>query len=124
MMAQRITIAAITFLPAAALALTDTGAPTWMLCLAVVFVIGTLLGLACCMLSSQISRREERIERLRREGPWTNRARRRPKVNCVRYTRIMRTWLRFWNRDMQGDAGRCGGRSVHMKGELSATNAG
>lgn len=60
MYTQRIALATITFLSAATLALTDTGAPTWMLCLAGVFVVGTLLGLACCMLSSQISRREER----------------------------------------------------------------
>ena len=43
MHAQRTALAAITFLPAAALALTDTGAPTWVLCLAGV-VVGLFVG--------------------------------------------------------------------------------
>ena len=60
---QRIDLAAATFLPAALLALTDTGAPTWILCVAGVFVVAGacgLVGLTCCMLSSMISRREGR----------------------------------------------------------------
>lgn len=62
MTTQRTALAAATFLPAAALALTDTGAPGWVYVLAgVVVVVGVcgLVGLACCMFSSMISRREE-----------------------------------------------------------------
>ena len=59
---QRIALAAATFLPAALLALTDTGAAPWALCLAGAFVVAGacgFVGLTCCMLSSMISRREE-----------------------------------------------------------------
>ena len=62
MYTQRSTLAAITFLPAAALALTDTGAPTWVLCLAgvgVVVVVCVLLVYVCCVVSGRCAQAEE-----------------------------------------------------------------
>jgi len=56
------TLAAATFLPAAAYALTDTGAPGWVYVLAGVFVVVGVCGLvcyACCAVSSRCAQWEE-----------------------------------------------------------------
>lgn len=61
MQTQRIAIATATSLPAAALALTDTGAPAWVLCLAGVFVVVGVCGLVygCCVVSGHCAQAEE-----------------------------------------------------------------
>lgn len=62
MRTQHTALTAITFLPAAALALTDTGAPPWVLCWAgVVVVVGVcgLLAYGCCVVSGRCAQQEE-----------------------------------------------------------------
>ena len=60
--ARDIAIAAVTFLPAAVWALTDTGAPTWILWAAGALVVLGGCGLlcwACCAVSGRCAQREE-----------------------------------------------------------------
>ena len=62
MQPQRTAAAAASFLLPAALALTDTGAPAWILCLAGVFAIAGVCGLVCyvcCVVSGWCAQREE-----------------------------------------------------------------